>query len=162
MRDRNSLNKVILIGHLVKKPEIRYLPETGRPVARFQIATNEQLFYPDTQKTVERTEFHRIVAWGKLAEFCEKFLEQGRQILIEGRLRWRSWEDRDGNRRNTTEVEAVNVVLLGRKATSSEEITAEPPMVDEGGYESSEASEPEIEEFPDASPQSEDDDDIPF
>jgi single-strand binding protein len=71
MRDRNSLNKVILIGHLVKKPEIRYLPESGRPVARFQVATNEQVFYPDTKKTNDRTEYHRIIAWGKLAEFCE-------------------------------------------------------------------------------------------
>lgn len=162
MRDRNSLNKVILIGHLVKKPEIRYLPESGRPVARFQIATNEQLFYPDTKKTVDRTEFHRIVAWGKLAEFCEKFLEQGRQILIEGRLRWRSWEDRDGNKRNSTEVEAVNIVLLGKRTAPQEEIQADTTIADVPVDEFPEVSEPIAEEFPEGNTSPDEDDEVPF
>ncbi len=161
MRERNSLNRVILIGHLVKKPEIRYLPESKRPVARFQVATNEQLYYQDTGKTVDRTEYHRIVAWGRLAEFCEKFLEQGRQILVEGRLRWRSWEDRDGNRRNSTEVEAFNVVPLGKKSS------AQPEQQVETAY----GDIPPVEEFPDISepveefPESEtgsDDGEVPF
>lgn len=162
MRERNSLNRVILIGHLVKKPEIRYLPESGRPVARFQVATNEQLYYQDTKKTVDRTEYHRIVAWGKLAEFCEKFLEQGRQVLVEGKLRWRSWEDRDGNRRNSTEVEAINVVPLGKK------IAAQPEQSMDTGYsdlppadEFPDISEP-VEEFPGGEPGPGNDDDVPF
>jgi len=162
MRERNSLNRVILIGHLVKKPEIRYLPESGRPVARFQVATNEQLYYQDTKKTVDRTEYHRIVAWGKLAEFCEKFLEQGRQILVEGKLRWRSWEDRDGNRRNSTEVEAINVVPLGKK------ITGQPEQQVDTGYSEQPAvnefpdlAEP-VEDFPGSEPGSGGDDEVPF
>jgi single-strand DNA-binding protein len=158
MRDRNSLNKVILIGHLVKKPEIRYLPESGRPVARFQVATNEQVFYPDTKKTNDRTEYHRIIAWGKLAEFCEKYLEPGRQILIEGRLRWRSWEDRDGNRRNSTEVEAVNIVPLGKKGGGAAEVPAE---AGPGIEEFPEVSEPS-EEFPEENPSKDEDDEVPF
>ncbi|MDI6845462.1 MAG: single-stranded DNA-binding protein [Candidatus Saccharicenans sp.] len=158
MRDRNSLNRVILIGHLVKKPEIRYIPSSGRPVARFQVATNEQIFNRDTRQTSERTEFHRIVAWGPLAEFCDKFLEAGRQVLVEGRLRWRSWEDREGNRRNTTEVEAINIVPLGKKIPPQAEAQLEAPPAEE--FE--EISEPAVEEFPDEELPSEGDDDIPF
>jgi single-strand DNA-binding protein len=67
-----------------------------------------------------KTEWHRIVVWGKQAEFCEKFLDQGKQVLIEGKLRTRSWQDRDGNKRSTTEVEAFNIVLLGRRESGPE------------------------------------------
>ncbi|MBC7363468.1 MAG: single-stranded DNA-binding protein [Candidatus Aminicenantes bacterium] len=160
MRERNSLNRVILIGHLVKKPEIRYLPESGRPVARFQVATNEQLYYQETKKTVERTEYHRVVAWGKLAEFCEKFLEQGRQILVEGKLRWRSWEDREGNRRNSTEVEAINVVPLGKKMAGQPEQQVEADYSDQlPADEFPDLAEP-VEDFPANTPDT--DDDVPF
>jgi len=82
MRDINSLNRVMLIGHLGGDPEIRYIPQTERPVARFTLATNERLFNPTTNETSDRTEWHRIVAWGKLAEFCEKYLNRGRQIYL--------------------------------------------------------------------------------
>jgi len=162
MRERNSLNRVILIGHLVKKPEIRYLAESGRPVARFQVATNEQLYYPDTKKSVERTEYHRIVAWGKLAEFCEKSLDQGRQILVEGKLRWRFWEDRDGNRRNSTEVEAINVVLLGKRTAGQPEQQADTGYSDAASTEEfPDLSEP-AEDFPGNEPGSHNEDDVPF
>ncbi|MGC8746605.1 MAG: single-stranded DNA-binding protein, partial [Candidatus Saccharicenans sp.] len=114
---------------------------------------------PDTKKTNDRTEYHRIIAWGKLAEFCEKFLEPGRQILIEGRLRWRSWEDRDGNRRNTTEVEAVNIVPLGKKSVPQGEVQPEPGP---SGEEFPEISEPAAEEFPEETPPKDDDEDVPF
>ena len=112
MRDLNSLNRVILVGNLVKKPELRYLPKNNRAVASFQVATNESVYYPDTKQTSQRTEFHRIVAWGKLAEFCQRYLDQGRQVLIEGKLRNRSWAGRDGNKRYTTEVEAQMLFCL--------------------------------------------------
>jgi single-strand DNA-binding protein len=119
MREINSLNKVILIGNLGANPEMRYLPQQERKVARFNIATKERLFNPNTRESSERTEWHRIVVWGKLAEFCEKYLTKGRQILVEGRLRTRDWQDRDGNKRRTTEVEALNIVFLGRREESS-------------------------------------------
>jgi single-strand DNA-binding protein len=115
MRDTNSLNKVILIGRLGKKPEMRYLPQKERQVARFTMATNERFFNTATRESRDRTEWHNIVVWGKQAEFCEKYLDKGRQVVVEGKLRTRSWQDKDGNKRTTTEIEAVNIVLLGRR-----------------------------------------------
>lgn len=120
MRDINSLNKVILIGRLGGKPELRYLPQKERAVARFTLATNERLFNPATNESQIRAEWHRVVVWGKLAEFCEKYLSQGKQIYLEGKLRTRSWQDRNGNKRSTTEVEAQNIILLGRREEAAE------------------------------------------
>jgi single-strand DNA-binding protein len=71
MRDVNSLNKVLLIGRLGGKPELRYLPQNQRAIARFSVATNERIFNPTTNESRIRTEWHRIIAWGKLAEFCD-------------------------------------------------------------------------------------------
>jgi len=115
MRDTNSLNKVILIGRLGKKPELRAVPQTGRQVARFTMATNERFFNKTTRETKDRTEWHNIVVWGNQAEFCEKWLDKGKQVVVEGKLRTRSWQDKDGNKRTTTEIEAENIVLLGRR-----------------------------------------------
>lgn len=115
MRDINSLNKVILVGRLGQKPEIRYLPQKDRSVARFSLATNERFVNQETREASDRTEWHRIVVWGKLAEFCEKYLSQGRQILLEGKLRTRNWQDKAGAKRTTTEVEAVSIILLGKR-----------------------------------------------
>ena len=121
MRDINSLNKVILIGRLGRNPELRYIPQTERAVANFNLATNEKYFNPNTNESDIRAEWHRIVAWGKLAEFCEKYLTQGKQVMIEGKLRTRSWQDRDGNKKFTTEVHAQNIVLLGKREDTAEE-----------------------------------------
>ena len=121
MRDINSLNKVILIGRLGGNPELRYLPNTERAVANFSLATNERFFNPSTNESKDRTEWQKIVAWGKLAEFCEKYLNTGKQIYVEGRLRTRTWEDRDGNKKKTTEVHAQNITLLGKKDEQVEE-----------------------------------------
>jgi single-strand DNA-binding protein len=121
MRDINSLNKVILIGRLGRNPELRYIPQTERAVANFNLATNEKYYNPNTSESDIRAEWHRIVAWGKLAEFCEKYLIQGKQVLVEGKLRTRSWQDRDGNKKFTTEVHAQNIVLLGKREDTSEE-----------------------------------------
>ncbi len=121
MRDINSLNKVTLIGRLGQSPEIRYLPQTERAVARFTLATNERFFNPRTNESDIRAEWHRIVVWGKLAEFCEKYLTQGKQIYLEGKLRTRSWQDREGNKRFTTEIEARNIVLLGKREETVEQ-----------------------------------------
>jgi len=115
MRDINSLNRVTLIGRLGRNPEVRYISQTERAVANFTLATNERYFNPNTNESEIRAEWHRIVAWGKLAEFCEKFLTQGKQILVEGKLRTRSWQDREGNKKYTTEVHAQNIIFLGKK-----------------------------------------------
>ncbi len=121
MRDRNSLNKVMLIGHLGGKPELRYLPQTERAVAKFTLATNERYFNPSTNESTDRTEWHNIVAWGKLAEFCEKYLDKGKQIYLEGKLRHRSYEDRDGNKKYATDVEAENITFLGKREDQTED-----------------------------------------
>ena len=151
MRDINSLNKVILIGRLGQNPEVRYIPQTERAVANFTLATNEKFYSPTTNESDIRAEWHKIVAWGKLAEFCEKFLVQGKQILVEGKLRTRNWQDKEGNKRYTTEIHAGNIVLLGKR-----EDTAAPQNF--GGGQ-------EVSEFPSEKPAPEvpeDDDEVPF
>lgn len=128
MRDINSLNKVILIGRLGGKPELRYLPQKERAVARFSLATNERFFNPTTNESQIRAEWHRVIAWGKLAEFCEKYLSQGKQIYLEGKLRTRNWQDREGKKRTTTEIEAQSIILLGKReeAAAVEAFPTEP------------------------------------
>ena len=125
-----SVNKVILIGRLGADPELRYTP-SGRPVASFRVATNEYWVDANGVKQ-ELTEWHRIVAWGKLAEFCGQYLSKGKQVYIEGKLRTRSWEDRDGNKRWITEVVARNLQLLdSRSQAGSAEKTEEIPSPEE-------------------------------
>lgn len=120
MRDVNSLNRVILVGHLGRKPEIRVLPQREQHVANFSLATSENFYNKATNESTKRTEWHRIVVWGPQADFCERFLDKGKQILVEGKLRTRSWQDRDGNKRSTTEIEATSIVLLGRRESGAE------------------------------------------
>ena len=111
MAGGRGVNKVILIGNLGQDPELRSTP-SGTSVATFTLATNESWTDKDGAKQ-ERTEWHRIVAWGKLAEICGQYLSKGRQVYIEGRLTTRSWEDRQGNQRKTTEIVAQNMQMLG-------------------------------------------------
>jgi single-strand DNA-binding protein len=106
-----SVNKVIVIGHLGANPEVKYLP-SGQPVCEMRIATSET--YRDrNDQPAERTEWHRIVVWGKTAENCAKFLQKGRQVYIEGRLQTRSWDDKEGKKQYMTEIVANSVVFLG-------------------------------------------------
>lgn len=106
-----GINKVILIGNLGADPEVRYT-QGGQAVCNFNIATSESWVDRSGDKQ-ERTEWHRIVVWGKLGEICGEYLSKGRQIYMEGRLQTRQWEDRDGNKRYTTEVVARDVQFLG-------------------------------------------------
>jgi single-strand DNA-binding protein len=105
-----SVNKVILVGNLGRDAEVRFTPG-GSPVASFSIATTENWTSKDGQKQ-EKTEWHRIVLWGKQAETLQPYLTKGKQIYLEGRLETRSWE-KDGQKHNTTEVKADKIVLLG-------------------------------------------------
>lgn len=136
-----SVNKVILIGNLGTDPDLRYTP-SGTPVANFSLATHEQWTNKDGEKD-KRTEWHRIVAWGRLAEICNQYLHKGSQVYIEGKIRSRSWEDRDGQKRYTTEIIALGMQMLG------------PPSRDMAQGGKTEELPPEI---PDVVP----DDDIPF
>jgi single-strand DNA-binding protein len=112
-----SVNKVILVGRLGQNPEVRYTP-SGAAVANFSVATNENWTDKSGQKQ-ERTEWHRIVVWGKLAELCSQYLSKGRQAYLEGRLQTREWQDKDGNKKYTTEVHAQTVQFLGGGAGAS-------------------------------------------
>lgn len=114
----SSLNKVLLIGRLGRDPEIRYTPD-GSPVANFSLATSEA--WTDKSGTrQERTEWHNIVAWNRLADLAKRYLAKGRQVYVEGRIRTREWDDRDGNKRRTTEVLASQMVLLGSRTEAAE------------------------------------------
>jgi single-strand DNA-binding protein len=106
-----GVNKVILVGNLGNDPEMRHTPG-GAGVCEFRLATNESWNDKNGQRQ-ERTEWHRIVVWGKKAEVCSKYLSKGRQVFVEGRLRTRTWDDKDGNKRYTTEVIANDVQFLG-------------------------------------------------
>jgi single-strand DNA-binding protein len=106
-----SVNKVILVGNLGRDPELRYT-QNGQAVANFSVATTDRWSSKEGQRE-ERTEWHRIVAWGKTAELCAQYLSKGRSVYIEGRIQSREWEDREGQKRNTTEIVAQTVQFLG-------------------------------------------------
>ena len=112
-----GVNKVILIGRLGADPEVRYT-NTGTAVANFNMATSVNFTDKNGRKT-EKTEWHRIVAFGKLGEICGEYLAKGKQIYIEGRLQTREWEDRDGNKRRTTEIVAGTMQMLGARGQES-------------------------------------------
>ncbi|MBI4042039.1 MAG: single-stranded DNA-binding protein [Deltaproteobacteria bacterium] len=107
-----SVNKVIIVGNLGADPEVRYT-NTGSAVANFNVATTENWTDKTTGQRQEKTEWHRVVAWGKLAQVCGEYLRKGRQVYVEGRLQTRSWEDKEGAKRYTTEVVANTVQFLG-------------------------------------------------
>ncbi len=127
-----SLNRVQLIGNLTRDPELRYTPQ-GTAVCSFSIATNRN-WTTDTGEKKEEVEFHRIVAWAKLAEICSQFLTKGRKAFVEGRLTTRSWTAQDGTQKQTTEIVISDMILLDSKrpdAVESNGETAEPAEKEE-------------------------------
>ena len=137
-----SLNRVQLIGNLTRDPELRYTPQ-GTAVCSFSIATNRN-WTTDTGEKKDEVEFHRIVAWAKLAELCSQFLVKGRKVFVEGRLTTRSWTAQDGTQKQTTEIVISDMILLDSKrpdATESNGETAEPVEKEEKESSSAKASE---------------------
>ncbi len=134
-----AVNKAILLGNLGKDPLVRTL-ENGNKVANFSLATSRTYKGPDGNP-VEETEWHNIVLWGNLADLAEKFLAKGKQVYIEGRIRNRQYDDKEGNRRYVTEIVGENVVLVGGKGADNgpstrlnPEVTSkviEPPIEDD-------------------------------
>jgi single-strand DNA-binding protein len=107
---QRSLNKVMLLGNLGRDPEVRYTA-SGRAVATFTLATSMR--WKDQEGAdQEKTEWHRIVAWGRLGEICGEYLNKGKSVFIEGRIQSREWEDKDGNRRTTVEIVATDMIML--------------------------------------------------
>ncbi|MEB0262570.1 MULTISPECIES: single-stranded DNA-binding protein [unclassified Mucilaginibacter] len=134
----SGINKVILVGHLGKDPEVRHL-EGGVAVASFPLATSET-FNKDGRK-VEQTEWHNIVMWRGLADVAAKFLQKGKLVYIEGKLRTRFFEDKDGIKKYTTEVVAENFTMLGRKTDFENDSSAKPALKtsDTDGYRNNDA-----------------------
>ena len=107
-----SINKVILVGRLGRDPELKYTAG-GVPFCRFSMATDDVWNDKGSGERQERTEWHNIVAWDRLAEICNQYLTKGRLVYIEGSLQTREWDDQEGNKRRTTEVRARDMVMLG-------------------------------------------------
>jgi len=129
-----GVNKVILVGNLGADPEVRY-SSTGTTVTNFRIATSENWTNKEGERET-RTEWHRIVAFGKLGEICAEYLSKGKQIFVEGRLRSRSWEGKEGTKRWITEIVATNIVMLGTageyvKGAAGESLEEPPELVQE-------------------------------
>ncbi len=136
-----SVNKVILVGNLGRDAELRYTPG-GAAVANFSIATTETWTDKNSGERRDQTEWHRVVLWGKPAETLNDYLKKGRQIYVEGRLQTRQWDDRDGNKRSTTEVRSDRIVLLGgrrddaaggRRGSYEEQVSSPAPATEPAG-----------------------------
>ena len=128
-----SVNKVILLGRLGQNPEVRHTP-SGASVANFSLATNETWMDKNGQKQ-ERTEWHRIVVWGKLADLCGQYLAKGRQAYVEGRLQTRKWQTKEGQDRYTTEIIADQMQMLGGRDGAGSNASYDGGM-DQGGMDS--------------------------
>lgn len=126
-----SVNKVILIGNVGQDPEVRYT-SSGLPVTTFSVATNEVYKDQQEQKFKERTQWHNIIAWTKLAEFCGQYVKKGSKVFIEGKIQYRSYDDKNGIKRTVTEIVADQLLLLDPKSESAvppvEQSNAEPPQ----------------------------------
>jgi single-strand DNA-binding protein len=149
-----SVNKVILVGNLGRDPEVRYLP-SGQPVANFSVATTSRAKGPDGQYQ-DATEWHNVVVFGKQAEFCSQYLKKGRLVSVDGRLRTRQWEAKDGSgKRSRTEVVAERVGFVGGRGDGAGGAR--------GGGRAGAGGTNEQEDFSnDMPPAGPDDDDIPF
>ncbi len=124
----SSVNKVILVGHLGKAPELRHTT-SGTPVCNLALAT-DRVFTDKEGNKKEETDWHRVVAWGKQGETCSTYLTKGRLVYVEGRIQTRAWDDKEGNKRYTTEVVSRRVVFLGGRAGEGGPVEAAPPPME--------------------------------
>lgn len=148
-----SVNKVMLIGNLGKDPEMRYTP-SGAAVCNFSIATTERWKNKENGQLEEKTEWHNIVVWNKQAENCKEYLAKGRSVYIEGKLQTRSWDDKEGHKRYTTEVVAQTVQFLTPRGATSGAVA--PSVSSSSGASSAPATSDQ------GPPPFDADDDIPF
>lgn len=115
----SGVNKVIILGRLGQDPELKYTPN-GAAVCNFSVATSETWNDKNSGQKQEKTEWHRVVVWGKLAELCGQYLSKGRQAFVEGKLQTRSWDDKDGSKRYATEINALTVQFIGGQANGGQ------------------------------------------
>lgn len=128
---QSSLNKVMLIGRLGADPELRYTPQ-GAAVTRFTLATNDSWKDKQTGELKEKTVWHKIVVWGRIAEIVSEYLSKGRQVYVEGRIDNRSWEGEDGQKKYISEIIAQRVLFLGSKGEGPSEIPADDDLSTDG------------------------------
>jgi len=124
------INKAILIGNLGRDPEVKYT-QSGTAIANFSIATSERWKDKNTGEQKERTEWHRIDAWGRLGEICGEYLSKGSRVYIEGRIQTDEWQDKDGNKRYTTKIVANEMKMLDRKNSGGASGSPDPQGVPE-------------------------------
>lgn len=163
-----SLNRVQLIGNLTRDPELRYTPN-GTAVCSFSVATNRN-WTTDSGEKKEEAEFHRVVAWNKLAEICSQFLTKGRKVYLEGRLSTRSWNAQDGTQRSTTEIIISDMILIDSRRDEGERIeenttSASPQDIDDSKKKTAKVKEEkkkEKQEEEESSSEEVSPDDIPF
>ncbi|MGH8521720.1 MAG: single-stranded DNA-binding protein [Gammaproteobacteria bacterium] len=122
-----GINKVILIGNLGAEPEVRFMP-SGQAVANVRLATNETWRDRETGESQERTEWHRVVFFGKLADIVKEYLHKGSQVFVEGRIQTKKWQDKDGHDRYTTEIIANEMQMLGARGGGTVPFEQEPPQ----------------------------------
>lgn len=142
-----SINRIIILGNLTRDPELKYTP-TGAPVCTFGVATNRSWTTQDGQ-IKEEVQYHRVVAWHKLAELCSKLLSKGRKVYLEGRISYRSFTGKDGLQRNITEIVLDDFIVFGdgrRPGAATEELKEEPEKVEETQAEEETPEEPETED----------------
>lgn len=128
-----SVNKVILLGRLGQDPELKFTP-SGAAVCNFSLATSESWTDKTSGQKQERTEWHRITVWGKLAELCNQYLSKGRQAFVEGALQTRQWDDKDGNKRYTTEIKATAVQFIGGQQDAGQGQQQQQPQQPQQNY----------------------------
>jgi single-strand DNA-binding protein len=134
-KGEEMINKAILVGRLGKDPEVRYTPD-GAMVTNFTLATDEQRKDKNGER-VKTTEWHRIVTFGKLAEICGKYLVKGKLVFVEGRIRTQAWEDKEGNKRSTTEIIASDMRMLDSKGQRGPDASLEEPPLPHPGADGS-------------------------
>lgn len=147
-----GVNKVIIIGNLGQDPEVRYMP-SGSAVTNISVATSESWKDKETGEQTDRTEWHKVVFFGRLAEISGEYLRKGSQIYLEGRLRTRKWQDREGGDRYSTEIVGDQMQMLGGRGQSGGQPSGGQPMAQPAGASATPAAAPATAEF---------DDDIPF
>lgn len=151
-----GVNKVILVGNLGQDPELRYTG-SGTAVCNMRLATNES--YKDASgEWVERTEWHSVVAWSRLAEICNEYLKKGSQVYFEGALQTRQWEDKDGNTRYTTEIKAREMMILSGRGPGDDSFGSSRPSSVERSAPAAAAADPGSKDDYTFQP----DDDLPF
>jgi single-strand DNA-binding protein len=137
-----SVNKVILVGHVGQDPEVRYL-DNNTPVCTLRLATSD-VYKNKSGERVTTTEWHSVVLWRGLAEVADKYVKKGSQIYIEGKLRTRSWDDKDKNKRYTTEIVADVMQLLGKKADDPSSVSQQSPTSEPNSAERASMEEPDV------------------